>query len=147
MKSLPSIRRAYLAGFLDGDGSIYVQLKPNATYRYRYQVAAYIVLFQSAKDKDKFRELTDLIGFGHTRERNDGILEHIISRIDEIRQMLKIVKPFIVLKRKQVMLMERILDQKERVENAEDFKALAGLVDTFRQLNYSKKRKRRTLTP
>jgi intein/homing endonuclease len=147
MKSLPSIKRAYLAGFLDGDGSIYVQLKPNTTYRYGYQVAAYIVLFQSAKDKEKFRELTDLIGLGHTRERNDGILEHIISRIDEIREMLKIVKPYVILKRKQVMLMEQILDQKEKVENRDDFKVLAGLVDLFRELNYSKKRKRRTLTP
>ena len=147
MKSIPSIKRAYLAGFLDGDGSIYVQLKPNTDYRFGYQVAPYIVFFQSAKDTEKFREIIDLIQMGHTRERSDGICEHIISRIDEIRTMLKLVKPFVILKRKQVALMEQILDQKEKVKNQEDFRALAELIDAFRELNYSKKRKKRTVTP
>ncbi len=32
-------------------------------------------------------------------------------------------------------------------ENQEDFNALAQLIDSFRELNYSKKRKIRKLTP
>src|SRR4030042_31680 len=142
MKSIPPIKRAYLAGFLDGDGSVYVQLKPNASYRFGYQIAPYIVFFQSAKDEKQFQEVFGLISCGHTRRRTDGILEHIVSRIDEIRRLIRLLKPYVILKRRQVSLMEKILDRKENVENAKDFEALANLVDVFRKLNYSKNRKR-----
>ena len=144
---LSSTQKAYLAGFLDGDGSIYVRLKPNPTYRYGYQVAPYIVLFQSAKDRENFEKLCGLIGLGNIRERKDGILEYTIHRQDAIRQFLKFVHPYVILKRRQAELIERILDAKENVSSAADFKKLAELVDSFRDLNYSKKRKRRALTP
>jgi len=45
-------QRAYIAGFLDGDGSIYVRLKPNSTYRYRFQVSPAIVFYQSEKESN-----------------------------------------------------------------------------------------------
>ncbi len=144
---LSSIKRAYLAGFLDGDGSIYVRLKPNTTYKYGFQVAPAIILFQSAKDRSKFEELCALINLGYIRERNDGILEYTINRIDHILEFLRIVEPFVILKRKQVALMKEILEQKRKIEQRSDFEALAKLIDVFRELNYSKKRKVRTLTP
>ena len=34
-----------------------------------------------------------------------------------------------------------------RVKNMNDFQALINLIDRFRELNYSKKRKKRTITP
>lgn len=139
-------QKAYLAGFLDGDGSIYVRLKPNPTYRYGFQVAPYIVLFQSQKDQKKFEQVCSMIELGYLRIRKDGILEYIISRVDALRKFLQMVHPFLVLKKEQAKLMLEILDRKESVKNAEDFKKLADLIERFRTLNYSKKRKRRMLT-
>ena len=43
--------------------------------------------------------------------------------------------------------MLKILAKKEKVKNHKDFEELAQLVDSFRELNYSKKRKIRILTP
>jgi hypothetical protein len=63
-KSISSTKRAYLAGFLDGDGSIYAQLKPNKTYKFGYQIAMYIVLFQSQKEQKNFEQLCSLINLG-----------------------------------------------------------------------------------
>jgi len=137
---------AYLAGFLDADGSIYVQAKPNPTYRYGFQVAPYIVLFQSAKDRINFEKLCSRIGLGYMRERNDGILEYIIGKADSIKKFIALVKPFLFLKRKQADLLLRILKAKEIIKNKLDFRKLLDLVDSFRELNYSKKRKIR-LTP
>ena len=37
--------KAYIAGFLDGDGSIYVRIKPNSSYRYRFQISPAIVFW------------------------------------------------------------------------------------------------------
>ena len=44
-------QRAYLAGFLDGDGSIYVRMKPNSDYRFGYQIAPFVVFFQAKTEK------------------------------------------------------------------------------------------------
>ena len=147
LKSLSSIKKAYIAGFLDGDGSIYVRAKPNSTYRYGFQVAPYIVLFQSAKDKENFEAMCKMIGYGRMRERKDGILEYVINKIDDIIDFLNCVKPFSILKKKQIELMLKIIESKQKVEKEEDFKSLLNLVDSYRELNYSKKRKKRVLTP
>ena len=144
---LNQIQKSYLAGFLDGDGSIYAQLKVNPTYRYGFQVAVYVVLFQSQKDRFLFEKICSMIGLGYLRVRKDGILEYIIGKASAIREFLKMIGPFVILKQEQVALMLEILDKKERVENKENFLALANLIERFRKLNYSKKRKRRTLTP
>lgn len=146
-QKLTSTQRAYLAGFLDGDGSIYVRLKPNTTYRYGFQVAPYIVLFQSSKDKERFMQLCALIPYGYVRERKDGILEYTISRQKEIIAFLKLVKPYILLKDRQVKLMLDILTAKDRVRCREDFAQLMELIDKFRSINYSKRRIKHTLTP
>ncbi|TSC88794.1 MAG: site-specific DNA endonuclease [Parcubacteria group bacterium Gr01-1014_3] len=144
---LSQLQKSYLAGFLDGDGSIYAQLKPNPTYKYGFQIAVYVVLFQSQKDRSQFEKICSLIGLGYLRLRKDGILEYIIGKIDSIRIFLKMIKPYVILKAEQVDLMLEILDKKDKIQSKEDFNSLAKLVDSFRELNYSKKRKRRTLTP
>ena len=147
MKSITSEQQAYIAGFLDGDGSIYVQAKPNSTYRYGYQIAPYVVLFQSAKSESEFLKVCNLINLGHLRKRKDKILEYIIGQIDQLKEFLRLVEPFVILKKKQVGLMLQILDQKDRIKNKNDFEALLKLIDLFREFNYSKKRIKRTLTP
>lgn len=147
MKNLSSTQKAYLAGSLDGDGSIYVRLKPNAGYRYGFQVAPYIALFQSRKELKKFEKLCFLIGLGYIRERKDGIVEYTIGREGAIRAFLKIVQPYLIMKKEQATLMLEILDMKAAIEDKNDFRTLMDRIDRFRNLNYSKKRKRHTLTP
>ena len=144
---LTSTQKAYLAGFLDGDGSIYVRLKPNSDYRYGFQVAPYIVLFQSQKERVKFEKICSLIDLGYMRERNDGILEYTIGREEAIHTFLRFVSPYLILKQQQAALMLQILERKAKVKNKNDFSELMKIIDRFRELNYSKKRKRHTLTP
>ena len=146
-RQISSIKKAYLAGFLDGDGSIYVRLKQNPTYRYGFQVAPYIVLFQSQKDQVNFEKICAFINLGYLRERKDGILEYIINRKKSIGRFLKLVEPHVILKKDQIALMKKILDAKEKVQHKRDFAKLMILVDRFRELNYSKRRKKRALTP
>ena len=147
LKSLSTTKKAYIAGFLDGDGSIYVRAKPNTSYRYGFQIAPYVVLFQSQKDQENFTKLCEIIGYGCMRIRKDGILEYTINKIDDIKDFLESIYPFVILKKKQVELMFQIIEKKKKIENEDDFKVLLELVDSYRELNYSKKRKKRTLTP
>ena len=87
------------------------------------------------------------MGIGYIRERNDGILEYVINRQGEIQTFLKAIYPYLVLKREQAKLMLKILEKKKMVKSQKEFNQLAQLVNQFRNLNYSKKRKRYTLTP
>ena len=144
---ISSTQRAYLAGFLDGDGSVYVRAKPNNSYKYGFQVAPYIVLFQSQKDKENFKKVYSMVGLGYLRTRKDGILEYIIGKKENIQKFISIVEPYVLMKKEQINLLKKIILLKEKVENKEDFNALIKLIDSFRDLNYSKKRKIRTLTP
>src|SRR3990167_10549960 len=117
MKSITSQQQAYIAGFLDGDGSIYVQAKKNTTYRYGYQVAPAIVFFQSAKSEKLFREFYEFLKLGLLRTRKDGVMEITIGRNAELLQMIEIVKPHVRLKKKQLALLEQILEAKNAVED------------------------------
>jgi hypothetical protein len=146
-KNKPNIKASYLAGFLDGDGSIYVRAKPNSTYKYGFQIAPYIVFYQSKKEETNFRKIFSNLKYGYMRERKDGILEYTIGRKEDIISLIYFIKPYLILKIRQANLIIEILKKKEKVKNIDDFKKLLELVDNFRNLNYSKKRKKHKLTP
>ena len=147
MYKLTQPQLAYLAGFIDGDGSIYVRLKPNDSYRYGFQVAPYIILFQSLKEEVNFKKICNLLNCGYLRKRKDGILEYTIGRQEEILSLIKLIKPYLILKQKQANLIELILNKKATVKNKKDFSELMKLVNKFAKLNYSKKRIMHKLTP
>jgi len=137
---LSNQQKAYIAGFLDGDGSIYVKLKPNTTYRYRFQISPAIVFYQSKKEKNHLQWLEKTIGRGYLRERNDGIIEYIIGDVESLKELIKNLLPYLRLKQKQARLMLEVLERKEKVKTPKEFIALAKKIDIFQQINYSKKR-------
>jgi hypothetical protein len=124
-----------------------VQAKPNETYRFGFQIASYIVFYQSFKEEKAFSEMCSIIGLGHKRIRKDGIIEHIISKQEEIIQFIDLIEPYVIMKKAQLKLLKKIIKLKKNVKNKEDFAKLIKFIDGFRNLNYSKKRKKRTLTP
>lgn len=136
----------YIAGFLDGDGSIYVRAKPNTAYRYGYQIAPYVVFFQSTSEKN-FPKLMKQLSYGKMRIRNDGMYEYTIGKHEELKKFLLEIKPFLQLKKKQATLILDILHAKKNVQSAADFARLLEKIEIFRSLNYSKNRIKRTLTP
>jgi len=146
-KSISSTTKSYLAGFLDADGSIYVQAKPNKTYRFGFQIAPYVVFYQSAKDAESFSRVCALMKIGHKRLRKDGIVEYIISRQEEIICFIDMIEPYVIMKKSQLALLKKIIETKQKVRVKKDFEKLINLIDQFRDLNYSKMRKKRTLTP
>ena len=137
---LSNKQKAYIAGFLDGDGSIHVRLKPNSTYRFRFQISPSLVFYQSKKEKSYMQWLKNLIGRGYIRERKDGIVEYIIGDVKSIRILLESIEPYLKLKKRQANLMLKTLRMKEKVKSAKDFVKLSEEIDKFQKLNYSKKR-------
>ena len=138
---MKKVDRAYIAGFLDGDGSIYIRLKPNRTYKFGFQIAPSIVFYQSQKQLRCIKNIYKLLGVGYIRKRKDGIIEYIIGDIESMLYIIDQLIPYLRLKKKQAVLFKRILRQKACVDNPRKFLLLAKEIDKFEKLNYSKKRK------
>ncbi len=88
-----------------------------------------------------------LLPFGRVRVRKDGVTEFIVSKRNDLIKFVEMVQPFLILKQKQIALLSKILREKESVNNAKDFEKILQLCNEFQNLNYSKKRKIRTLVP
>ncbi len=141
MNQLTKLNAAYIAGFLDGDGSIYVRVKPNTTYKYGFQIAPNIVFFQSQKEVKFLEKLKVIIGGGYIRLRNDGVAEYIIGDVETMKAFIKQIEPHLILKKLQANLLIRILEKKDQVKSENDFLEVVILIDQYKDLNYSKKRK------
>ena len=141
MKKIINSQKAYIAGFLDGDGSVYIKLTKNDSYKYGYQVAPYITFYQKENHIDFLENLKSVIGVGYTRLRKDGVAEYIIGDEKSLINFAKQILPFSLLKSKQLKLLLEVLKLKAEIKNAKEFINLCKKVDKFRELNYSKKRK------
>ena len=67
--------------------------------------------------------------------------DYTIVESKEVYKILKLLQPYVKLKKKQVELGLEILNKLENEKSNEDFLEICKLVDKFKELNYSKKRK------
>lgn len=132
--------KAYIAGFLDADGSVYVRLKPNITYRYNYQIAPYIVFCQKENQIRVLEKIKNFLKVGYFRYRKDGIVDYIIGDEDSIRKVINVVRDYVILKKKQLKILEKVLDLKKPRMPPKKFLTIVNLIDQFEKLNYSKRR-------
>ena len=134
--------KAYIAGFLDGDGSIMFQLIERKDYIYGYQIRASICFYQDSNHKEGLKWLKEKIGYGYIRDRNDGVSDYTIVGYDKVKEVLKMVKPYVVFKAVHVVralgLLSAIRDTFK--PTPEQLIKLAKLVDSYAILNYSKKK-------
>lgn len=135
---------AYIAGFLDGDGCIMLQLIRRKDYVYGYQLRASIVFYQKSESRPFLEGLKAQFQKGYVRDRNDGISEYTIVGLDDVEQALNALLPFLRLKRARALLALQIISRTPRRGKELTPKLLIELaqeVDKFSSLNYSKKRK------
>lgn len=138
MKNISKTDRAYIAGFLDADGSIYAKIKPNKTYKYNYQITQAMVFCQSSSCDYVLKEISNVLNVGYLRYRNDGITEYVIGDKKSIIKVIKLLLPYLKHKQRQARLMIKIL--KINIKSKKDLITACRLVDKFGEINYSKKR-------
>ncbi len=142
---MKATEKAYIAGFLDGDGSIHIRLKPNESYKFGFQVAPSVIFYQSKKEIRCMRSIKNILKLGYIRTRNDGIVEFIIGDTESMLKIIKLTLPYLRFKKKQALLFREILLQKKNIKNANNFYNLCKKIDSFEKLNYSKKRKQNSI--
>lgn len=137
--------KAYLAGLLDGDGSIMLQLKPRKKVKFLFRVKAVVILYQDARYIEQLRLFQKLIGAGYVYQRNDHIAELRVEGFTQVYLFLSVVKPFIHFKSAQVKLMLqalKILRQKQY--SLSEFLFVCQLADEISRANYTSKLRKYT---
>lgn len=131
---------AYIAGFLDGDGSIFFQLVRRKDYLYGFQVRCSISFYQKTHNAAILQWLRAQFKKGYIRHRKTGISDYTIVEPDEVKAILLVLQPFVRLKHEHIRLGLEILERLNQESDAASFLETCRLVDHFKDLNYSKKR-------
>ncbi len=134
---------SYIAGFLDGDGCIMLQLIRRKDYKLGYEIRASVIFYQKQKNKYFLTWLKNQLKLGYLRDRNDGMSEYTIVGVKPVQQILQKIAPFLILKKEHCKVVLRVLKKMPQGSRGMEAKKLLQLskeVDKFFFLNYSKKR-------
>lgn len=147
MKIAEETTKAYLAGFLDGDGCINAQIIKRTGYRLGFQIRVSITFFQSTKRHWFLLQLQQILPGGTLRKRIDGTSEYAIVGIDPVQRVREQLLPYLQVKQRQAVLVIQITkylssekSQLGKKQSPQEFLRLCHIVDKIGELNDSKKR-------
>jgi len=135
---------AYIAGFLDGDGSLMLQIKKRKdgnTSRNRFMLTA--CFYQDTRHEKTLFWIRDILEIGYISRRKDGMTELRINGYKQIERIMKLLTPFIRFKKiqaKALLLSSQIL-QKKNLE-ASDLRMLVDNILLIQGENYRTRKKR-----
>lgn len=133
--------KAYIAGFLDGDGSIMLQIKPRNDVRYGFRLQAAICFYQDSEHESELRWICDQLEVGYMSRRKDGISELRINGYGCVESVLLELQQFIRFKRHQADLMLDALAILQNKPTAEQFLFACKLADEISNANYKSRKK------
>jgi len=92
---------AYIAGFLDGDGSLMIQIKKRSDSKKGRRVMLTICFYQDTRHEKPLWWIRKILGIGYLSRRNDGMTELRINGYTQVESILKKLLPFLRFKKKQ----------------------------------------------
>jgi hypothetical protein len=145
--SRSKIDSAYIAGFLDGDGSLMLQLKSRAKESLPHRLMFTICFYQDSRHKKPLSWIRDKFGIGYLSDRNDGITELRINGYSQVKNILEALLPYIRFKNIQAKAMYEaasMMCEKRylRKLNAADKRKLLKYILNVQKSNYITKRKK-----
>ena len=142
MGSCSKIEAAYIAGFLDGDGSLMMQIKKRSDNgKFRFMLT--ICMYQDTRHEKTLLWIRKKFGIGYISRRNDNITELRINGYEQIERILKMLKPHIKFKKIQAMTLlksVKILQKKKISEK--DYRKLVDNILAVQIENYATKKKK-----
>jgi hypothetical protein len=131
---------AYIAGFLDGDGSLMLQIKKRRDGKKKWRFMATICFYQDSRHDIPLSWIRKVLGIGYISKRNDGMSELRINGFKQIRNILKKLMPFIKFKKEQAKAMYWATDM--LAQNNQPLKKLIDCILKIQEHNYAAKRKK-----
>lgn len=97
------IELAYIAGFLDGDGSLMLQLKKRSDSERGIRFMTTICFYQDTRHEKTLYWIQEVLGIGYISNRNDGMTELRINGYKQVSNILKSLIPYIRFKKLQTL--------------------------------------------
>lgn len=145
MGSRPKTNLAYIAGFLDGDGSLMIQIKKRSESRQKNAMRFMLTIcfYQDSRHEESIFWIRDQLGIGYISKRNDHITELRINGYQQVENILKELLPYIRFKKKQAeALLEAAKVLKSFKRDRETLMKLVNLILSVQAENYVTRHKR-----
>lgn len=140
MGSRSKLELAYIAGFLDGDGSLMLQLKKRSDTKRSYRFMCTVCFYQDTRNKELLTHIQDILKCGYLSDRNDGITELRINGYEQVHSVIKLLLPFIKLKKTQALALLQASDllgsKSVKQLDSGDFNLLIDLILKVQSKNY-----------
>jgi hypothetical protein len=137
---------AYIAGFLDGDGSLMLQIKKRKDSIVGIRFMATICFYQDARHEKSLYWIRKVLKIGFVSKRNDGMTELRINGFEQIREILKSLLPYIRFKKLQANALksacEMLTKTKFKKLTRNNLKKLVDLMLVIQNENYVTKKKK-----
>ena len=137
-KILSQVDRAYIAGFLDGDGAIMATLEKHAEKRFGFRVRVTVKITQYHKHDVGW--LVPVTRIGYIRS-NRSTYEWVVRDQKEIIIFLQQIAPYSRCKKKQIVIAQSILQRDIRTKK--NLYDVARLADTLSSFNVRSKSRRK----
>lgn len=129
MGSRSSVEKAYIAGFLDGDGSMMLQIKKRNDTKRGLRFMATICFYQDTRHEEPLHWIRNILGIGYMSRRNDGMSELRINGFLTVRNILEDLRPYIRFKKIQTKALITACKLLEKDMNMLSEKQLRCVVD------------------
>lgn len=131
---------AYIAGFLDGDGSLMIQIKKRSDSP-KTRIMLTICFYQDKRHEKTLFWIQKVLKSGYISRRRDNITELRINGFERVENILLLLLPFIKFKRIQA---ERIIDSaiilQKRMGRADKLKLIRNIL-AVQSENYASRKK------
>lgn len=145
MGSRPRIKisdLAYIAGFLDADGSLMFQIKKRKDTKNKKRFMLTICFYQDARNEKVLYWIRKKLKIGYISKRSDKITELRINGYKTVEGILKMLLPYLKVKRKQAMILIESSKILKKKINMKELKMLAKNIYGLQNLNYASRKKK-----
>jgi len=143
VESQSKIDLAYIAGFLDGDGSLMLQIKKRKDGNKKFRFMSTVCFYQDSHHDKPLYWIREILGIGYISRRNDGMTELRINGFKQIRNIISNLLPFIKFKENQAKAMLKANNLLLGKITKRELLKLANLMLEIQNNNY-KSRNRKT---
>ena len=146
MGSRSNVELAYIAGFLDGDGSLMLQIKKRSDGKIGLRFMPTICLYQDTRHEKTLYWIQEKLSIGYVSRRNDGMSELRVNGYKQVANILKSILPHIRFKEIQskalISACEILSNTKFSKLSKRQLEKLVDLILVIQKENYVTKKKK-----
>ena len=146
MGSQSKTNLAYIAGFLDGDGSLMLQIKKRKDGKLKRRFMCTICFYQDSRHDKNLYWIRSILGIGYISRRNDGMTELRINGYKQVKEILQNLLPFIRFKKDQAKALYKAADLLNQISlkslTKKDLLKLVNYIIIIQNNNYVTKKKK-----